>query len=120
MYEEPEEVKALMEYLCDFFVKFGEKMHRLLQAGHCQYNRRYGDLEEPVFLPEMYQELFKPYHARQAKLGTDRGLPIEMHDCGRCEDFIDDWRDFGVVSWNPAQTSKRSARDQKESTATPL
>jgi hypothetical protein len=28
-----------------------------------------------------------------------------MHNCGRCEDFIDDWRDFGVVSWNPAQTS---------------
>ena len=27
-----------------------------------------------------------------------------MHCCGRCEEFIDDWRDFGVVSWNPAQT----------------
>jgi hypothetical protein len=28
-----------------------------------------------------------------------------MHDCGRCEDFIDDWLDFGVSLWNPAQIS---------------
>jgi hypothetical protein len=28
-----------------------------------------------------------------------------MHDCGHCEAFIDDWMDFGITSWNPAQTS---------------
>ena len=28
-----------------------------------------------------------------------------MHNCGRCEDFIEDWFDFGVSAWNPAQPS---------------
>jgi hypothetical protein len=28
-----------------------------------------------------------------------------MHNCGRCEDFIDDWMDYGVGSWNPAQVT---------------
>ncbi len=28
-----------------------------------------------------------------------------MHCCGRCEDFIDDWLDFGVNAWQPAQVS---------------
>ena len=26
-----------------------------------------------------------------------------MHDCGVCQDFIDDWLEIGVTSWNPAQ-----------------
>jgi len=53
----------------------------------------------------MYRELVKPYHAKHASLGVNAGLPGDMHNCGRCEDFIDDWRDFGIVAWNPAQTS---------------
>lgn len=59
-----------------------------------------------LFSSEMYRELFKPAYQKMAKLANDRGLPIETHNCGRCEDFIDDWIDLGVVSWNPAQTSK--------------
>ena len=32
----------------------------------------------------------------------DLGKETEL---GRCEDFIDDWMDFGISSWNPAQPS---------------
>lgn len=28
-----------------------------------------------------------------------------MHDCGKCESFIDDWLDMGVSLWEPAQVS---------------
>ncbi|MDR2664862.1 MAG: veratrol--corrinoid protein metyltransferase, partial [Oscillospiraceae bacterium] len=27
------------------------------------------------------------------------------HDCGKSEQFIDDWLDLGVSEWNPAQIS---------------
>jgi len=30
---------------------------------------------------------------------------VEKHDCGRSEAFVDDWVEFGVRSWNPAQPS---------------
>jgi hypothetical protein len=59
----------------------------------------------PFFSVEMYRELIKPFHWQQARIGTERGLKVDMHNCGRCEDFIDDWLEMGVVSWNPAQTS---------------
>jgi hypothetical protein len=105
MYEEPEEVRALMEYLCDFYTEVGRKCLDYYKPDIFGVGDDTAAWKNPFFSVEMYRELFKPVHARQAKLGTDRGLPIEMHDCGRCEDFIDDWRDFGVVLWNPAQTS---------------
>jgi hypothetical protein len=51
----------------------------------------------------MYRELIKPFHARLAAIANDNGVPIDMHNCGRCEDFIEDWRDMNVRMWNPAQ-----------------
>lgn len=105
MYEEPEEVKALFEYMCDFYCEVARKCIDYYKPdvyGICDDTAAW---RSPFISPEMYRELVKPYAARQASVGIERGLPIEMHDCGRCEDFIDDWRDFGVVAWNPAQTS---------------
>ena len=105
MYEEPEEVAALMEYLCDFYTEVGNRCIDYYKPDIVNICDDTAAWRSPFISPEMYRELIKPYAARQAAVGTDRGLPIEMHDCGRCEDFIDDWRDFGVVIWNPAQTS---------------
>ncbi|MDR1299259.1 MAG: veratrol--corrinoid protein metyltransferase, partial [Oscillospiraceae bacterium] len=31
------------------------------------------------------------------------GIPIQFHNCGRCEDFLDDMRDIGTRLWDPAQ-----------------
>jgi hypothetical protein len=28
---------------------------------------------------------------------------VHVLNCSRCEDFIDDWIEYGVSSWNPAQ-----------------
>lgn len=104
MYDEPEEVKALMEYLCDFYVEAIEKSIDYYKPdifAMCDENASWNN---PFYSLEMYRDLFKPYNIRVAKLAIERGIPIDMHDCGRCEDFIDDWMDFGVASWNPAQT----------------
>ena len=61
------------------------------------------NLYNPFISVEMYREMVKPFHAREASFGQDLEIPIDMHNCGRCEDFIDDWLDFGVTCWNPAQ-----------------
>lgn len=105
MHEEPEEVKALVAYLNDFYVEIAEKSIDCYKADIFNITDDTATWHNPFFSPKMYRELFKPYYVELAKVANDRGIPIEMHNCGRCEDFIDDWRDFGVVSWNPAQTS---------------
>lgn len=105
MYEEPEEVRALLEYLCDFYTEIGRNYIRYCDPDIFNVTDDTAAWKSPFISAEMYRDLIKPFHARQAALGTERGLPIEIHNCGRCEDEIDDWRDFGVVLWNPAQIS---------------
>jgi hypothetical protein len=30
---------------------------------------------------------------------------IDRHDCGKSEQFIDDWLEIGVSAWNPVQVT---------------
>jgi hypothetical protein len=41
-----------------------------------------------------------------------------MHNCGRCEDSIDDWLEFGVRSWNPAQVMNDLAGSRRSTEQT--
>ncbi|MCL2463248.1 MAG: veratrol--corrinoid protein metyltransferase [Defluviitaleaceae bacterium] len=114
MYEEPEEVTALLEYVTDFTMEVGEKCIDHYKPDIFGIADDTATWKNPFFSPGMYRELIKPHHARMARLATERGIPVEMHCCGRCEDFIDDWLDFGVVSWNPAQTSNDLAEIKRK------
>lgn len=104
MYEEPEEVKALMEYLCDFFSAVAEKCIDYYKPDIFDMSDDIAAWKNAFISVDMYRELIKPFAIRQAAIARNRGMPISMHCCGYCEDFIDEWRDFGVVMWNPAQT----------------
>ena len=105
MAEEPEEVKALYEYLSDFYCGVLEEQMKYWgeYIDELDITDDTATARSPFISPQMYRELVKPYAARLAKYGTDRGMHIMMHNCGRCEDSIEDWRDFGVNGWNPAQ-----------------
>jgi hypothetical protein len=103
MYEEQEEVLALFDYLADFYDGITRKALDYYNPDILCLTDDTATAANPFISPELFRKLVKPYHARLAKLGTDRGLPIMMHNCGRCEDLIDDWIEYGVSSWNPAQ-----------------
>lgn len=104
MSEEPEEVLALYEYMADFYDEVARKSVEHYQPDILTITDDTATAQNPFISAQMFRDLVKPYHARQAQPGIDRGLPIMMHNCGRCEDFIDDWMDYKVCSWNPAQT----------------
>ncbi len=103
MYEEPEEVVALFEYLADFYDDCYKKAAEYYKPDVLSIVDDTATANNPFFSLDMYRELVKPYHARLGKIGLDHGCFINMHNCGRCEDFIEDWFDFGVSIWNPAQ-----------------
>ena len=104
MYEEPEEVMAMLEYITDFYYTVGEKCIDYYKPDLISMADDTATWQNPFFSINMYRELIKPHHEKIAKLALDRGIPVDMHCCGRSEDFIDDWLEFGVASWNPAQT----------------
>ena len=105
MYEEPEEVKELLQYMSDFYYDINKTCIEYFKPDMASILDDTATWSNPFFSPDMYREFFKPLYARHASLATDMGLGIDMHNCGRCEDFIEDWFDFGVQCWNPAQTS---------------
>jgi len=105
LYEEPEEVKALLEYISEFYMEVARQ-----QIKWCKpdiYNIADDDSAylSPFFSPEMYREFFKPMHKKHTDLANEHGILLERHDCGRSEQFIDDWLDLGIRCWNPAQDS---------------
>ena len=103
MYEEPEAVIDLFEYMSEFDC---EMLRKGIEAYHPDIVGMGDDIAtatEPFVSLPMYRELVRPYHARIAAIAKEYDLPVDMHCCGRSEDFIDDWMEFGVTVWNPAQ-----------------
>lgn len=103
MIEEPEEVCALFEALCDYQVELIKNLIVYYRPDAICIPDDTATARAPFISPEMYRDMVKPYHKRIADVVLNAGVLLEMHDCGRCDDFIDDWLDIGVCSWNPAQ-----------------
>lgn len=104
MYEEPEEVMALFDYMCDFYTEITRQIIDYVQPDVLTLMDDTATEHAPFISPEMYREMVLPFHDRQAKFGRDRGIPITMHNCGKAEGFMDDLRSIGVNAWDPAQT----------------
>lgn len=112
--EEPEEVKALVDYLTDFYLDVYEKCFDYYPVdifGMADDNAAWG---APFISLEQYRQIFKPAQAREAQFAKDKGLSIIMHDCGKCEMFIDDWIEMGIHYWEPAQTCNDLVGIQKK------
>ncbi|GHU07794.1 uroporphyrinogen decarboxylase [Spirochaetia bacterium] len=103
-YEEPEEVKALLTYLCDFYCEVQSKVVDLFNPDIIVTMDDTAAWGSSFISPEMYREFILPHHDRQVKVGRDRGLPITMHNCGKAEGVFDDLVKIGVCMWDPAQT----------------
>lgn len=103
MYEEPDEVYELFDYLADFYDEVLKKSIEYYKPDLVLINDDTATAKNPFFSLEMYRKTVKPFQMRQGRIVMNAGLPIDMHNCGRCEDFIEDWFDFGVTMWNPAQ-----------------
>ena len=105
MQEEPEEVYALFDYLSEYYVARAKGLIKYFKPDIYELGDDTAAHNFPFISPEVYRNLVKPFHKREADLALDAGLKIGMHDCGKSECFIDDWLDLGVGLWEPAQTT---------------
>ncbi len=106
MYEETEEVQALIEYLSDFYYDVAVKSLDYYKPDILDLCDDIATAQNPFFSLDMYREIFKPAYVRLAKLAMERDMYVSMHCCGHCEIFVDDWfQDLAVRAWNPAQST---------------
>lgn len=103
LYESPDTVKDLLGYILDFYMPIIENAVEYYKPDILYLSDDTASKYNPFFSPEVYKDIFKPLYAAMAKPANDRGIPIQFHNCGRCEDFVEDMVDFGVRYWDPAQ-----------------
>ncbi len=104
-YEEPDEVKALLTEISRFYTLVLTKQMEYLRPEIMILMDDDSAYRAPFFSVEMYREFFKPFHKLHADIALNYGCVIDRHDCGKSEQFIDDWLDIGVRGWNPCQIS---------------
>lgn len=103
LYEEPEEVKALLEYVSEFYIEIMKQEIYWCKPDIYSIMDDDSAYRAPFFSVDMYREFFKPMHKKHTDLAQENGMLLERHDCGRCEQFIPDWIELGIRGWNPAQ-----------------
>ncbi len=104
MYEEPEEVMALLDYICSFYEEVARNIMPYYKPDVLTLMDDTAAWKNPFISPQMYHDMILPFLDRQAKFGREAGIPITMHNCGKSECFIEDWLSIGVNAWDPAQT----------------
>jgi len=103
--EEPESVKELLNYMADYCVPIIEKTVDYYKPDFLYVLDDTASKYAPFFSMDAYREIFKPIYVKLTEYGVNQGIPVVLHNCGRCEDQIDEFLDWGVRYWDPAQTS---------------
>ena len=103
MFEEPEECYALFDAVTEYNVELIKNLVKYYKPDSICIPDDTATARAPFISLKAYRELVKPFHKRIAEVVLNAGVFLEMHDCGVCQDFIDDWLEIGVTSWNPAQ-----------------
>jgi len=105
MYEEPDEVLALLEHISTFYVAVTKDIFHYAKPDVYILMDDDATLRAPFFSLGMYRKFFKPFHKLHCDIALENGAFINRHDCGKSEIFLDDWLEMGVREWNPIQIS---------------
>jgi hypothetical protein len=105
MYEEPEEVLALFDYLSGYYLTLQHYMTKYGKLTGFNITDDTATARNPFISMEMFRTLLKPFYKKHADMALNDGIFVTIHNCGRCEDQIDDWLDIGISGWDPAQMS---------------
>ncbi|MDR0915637.1 MAG: veratrol--corrinoid protein metyltransferase [Oscillospiraceae bacterium] len=103
-YEEPDAVHELLEYLSEFYMQIADATLDLVKPDILMLADDTAAWHSPFISDDMYREFILPHHEKYAKRGRERGLPMTMHNCGKCESLLDMLVEMGVSGWDPAQS----------------
>ena len=103
LHEEPEEVVALLTEISKFFLMVTKQQMRYLKPEVYILMDDDAAYRAPFFSLDIYRKIFKPFHKLHCDLAKENGCMISRHDCGKSEQFLEDWLEIGIDAWNPFQ-----------------
>jgi len=105
LYDEPEEVKALYEHISKFYTTVLKNQMYYMKPEVYVLMDDDSAYRAPFISLDMYRDIIKPFHKLHCDIALEAGSVVVRHDCGKSEQFIDDWLELGISDWNPAQTT---------------
>ena len=105
MFEEPDEVYELLDYISGHYLEVMRQQLKFLKPELYAIMDDDSAYRAPFFSVDMYRRLIKPFHKKHVDMALENGICVERHDCGRSESFIDEWMDIGIHAWGPAQVT---------------
>ena len=105
IHEEPEEVKALADYLCDFYLSMADNFLKYYKPDYIYFADDIATERNTFISLEAFREVFAPVWRRFISYFKERDYLAQHHNCGHFEAFLDDLVDMGFDGWDPAQTS---------------
>ncbi|MCL2631983.1 MAG: hypothetical protein FWD45_02680 [Coriobacteriia bacterium] len=104
-YEEPEEVKDMLNYITDWMVANAKQVLYHYKPEYGAYGDDIAHERNPFISLEMFRDIFAPCWRRYYEVFAEAGIPCTMHNCGHFEEFIDDVVNMGVWFWEPSQST---------------
>lgn len=101
--EEPEECFEMMEYLSEYYCGLLKKYLVYFKPDVLSLADDIAADAMPFIDLKTYRDLIKPHHMHLVDIAKDAGISMQMHCCGKCDIFVDDWVEMGVSAWGPAQ-----------------
>ena len=105
LYEEPEEVKELVNYICDNCLSLADNFLKYYKPDYIYFADDIATDRSPFVSPATFHDIFEPVWRRYISYFKERGYLAAHHNCGYFEPFLDDLVDMGFNAWDPAQTS---------------
>lgn len=105
MYEDPDEVSALVEAVTDYQIAVLKKGATYFKP---DFVTTFDDVatERGLFTsPALYRRLIGPAHRRFNEAARELGIIPLIHCCGKCEELIPDFLEEGYAAWTSAQPS---------------
>lgn len=102
-YEEPEAIKEILEEFRVLYTKLSEVAIEYWKPELGYIADDTASKYSPFLSLDMFREFLLPVYDSIMKPYRDNGIPVELHNCGKCEIFMDDFKDIGVKYWEPAQ-----------------
>jgi hypothetical protein len=104
IYEEREEVEALMDYMLEHSLYITKNViHYYKPDGYYLLDDTATKLN-PFISPQLFDELLVPRYKKCLDIARNESIPIFYHNCGHCEALMPSMVEIGVAVWDPAQT----------------
>ncbi|MCL2137159.1 MAG: hypothetical protein FWH40_06530 [Coriobacteriia bacterium] len=107
-FEEPEEVKAMLNYICEYTVKMAKKYAYYYKPDYGTFGDDIAHERNPFVSLEMFRDIFAPCWRAYYQVFVDAGIPMGHHNCGYFEPLLEDLVSMGVTFWDPVQSSNDS------------